>query len=225
MDNNLNKGHRERLRQKFAQNADSLLEYEILELLLFYPIARKNTNNLAHCLINTFGNLNNVLSQSKEELAKLNGIGESTILFLKFIHDLCNEYSENEPAKTKISSVEDEKKYFINYFEHSDENDCLLLNMNDRLEVESTFSLKTEDFFNSTSEIKRIADFFIKTDCRRILIGIKTDKTTSNTNKIWLKFIDKFKKKFSSMNLSIMDCIIYSKNNTFSLRSKNIIIF
>lgn len=224
--NNLHKGHRERLRKKFAQDMDSLMEHEILELLLFYAIPRKNTNNLAHILINTFGNLDNVLSQPIDKLVKLEGIGESTALFLNFIHDLCNEYNVSETAKTSISSVEDEKKYFMNYFsKNSDENDCLLLNINSRLEVESTLCLKTQDFLNGTSETKRIADFFIKADCKRVIIGININEPTSNINKKCLNFIHKFKSSFSSIGLAIMDCIICNKNNAFSLKSKNIIMF
>lgn len=223
MDNNLHKGHRKRLRQKFADCATSLLEHEILELLLFYPVPQKSTNDIAHFLINKFGNLNNVLSQPIEELTKLDGIGESTALFLKFIYDLCENYDSYKPKKTKILSFEDEKKYFKNYFKNPVEDDCLLLNVNCSLEEESTLSLKIKDFFKDDSEIQRITDFLLKTDCKRIIIGIKIHSQNANVN--YPKFVCKFKERFSSMNLEIIDCIILKRNSIFSIKNSGFVSF
>ena len=58
-------GHRERLRARFlAEGLDSFNEINALELLLFYCVPRKDTNELAHRLIRYFGSYVNVLSAS-----------------------------------------------------------------------------------------------------------------------------------------------------------------
>lgn len=222
MDNNLHKGHRERIRKKFANSADSLLEHEILELLLFYPIPRKNTNHFAHILINKFGNLNNVLSQPIEELIKSDGMGESTALFLNFIHDLCNEYNLNKTQKPRILSVEDNKRYFANHLKNSDENECLLIVINDKLEIESSLSVKMINFFKDASEIKRITDFFMKTDCKRVIAGLKINDPNSNISQSCFNFIYKFKRNFLNMDIVLMDCIVCNRNKVFSMCEKNV---
>ena len=71
---NIHEGHRKRLRQRFDQvGLDGFSEHEILELILFQVIPRRDTNPLAHELINHFGNLAEVLDASKDELIQVPG--------------------------------------------------------------------------------------------------------------------------------------------------------
>ena len=57
----LHDGHRDRLRKKFVLGGiDGWPHHEVLELLLFYAIARRNTNDIAHRLIEKFGSFNGV---------------------------------------------------------------------------------------------------------------------------------------------------------------------
>lgn len=66
-------GHRERMRKRFKEsgNFKGFSEHEILEMLLFYIVPRKNTNDIAHELIKKFGSLNSVLNASVEELSSV----------------------------------------------------------------------------------------------------------------------------------------------------------
>lgn len=83
---NIHAGHRQRLRKKFLQSgADSLEPHELLELLLFYAIPRANTNPTAHMLLDQFGSLKNVLSAPVEDLARVEGLGESSAVLLALV--------------------------------------------------------------------------------------------------------------------------------------------
>ncbi len=79
-------GHRKRLRQRLLQNGtEALRDYEALELLLTYSIARKDTKPIAKALLERFGSLRGVFEAEPEELLAVNGIGERTASFLKVI--------------------------------------------------------------------------------------------------------------------------------------------
>ena len=71
LDKNIHDGHRKRLRSKYIKGKELLNDHEILELLLGYSIARKDTNPLAHELINKFGSLQKVLNADLELLKSL----------------------------------------------------------------------------------------------------------------------------------------------------------
>ena len=74
---NLHEKHRERVKRRFLQGGlDSFDSHNILELLLFFGIARKDTNEIAHRLIQEFGSLSGVCDAPYEELLKVSGIGE-----------------------------------------------------------------------------------------------------------------------------------------------------
>ena len=79
-------GHRSRLKQKFHEKgADALAEYELLELLLFRSIPRRDTKPLAKKLISEFGSFSEVISAPKSRLQAVEGLGPATIVDLQLI--------------------------------------------------------------------------------------------------------------------------------------------
>jgi hypothetical protein len=77
-------GHRERLRARFLQGgSDALADYELLELVLFRAIARRDLKPLAKNLIKQFGSFAEVVSAPIERLKSIKGLGEAAITELK----------------------------------------------------------------------------------------------------------------------------------------------
>ena len=67
-------GHRQRKKEQFRQHGlESFADHEALELLLFYAIPRKDTNPIAHKLLDHFGSLSQVFEATEEELKKIEG--------------------------------------------------------------------------------------------------------------------------------------------------------
>lgn len=76
-------GHRQRLRNRFSSHPESLAEYELLELLLFLSVPRKDVKPIAKKLLKQFKSLRALLSLSKEDLSQVEGVTPATVsLFL-----------------------------------------------------------------------------------------------------------------------------------------------
>ena len=87
----VHKDHRKRRRQQFYDHgADAFADHELLELLLFYGIARKDVNALAHTLLNEFGSLDAVFAAPIEALESVDGIGTQTAVLIKLVPQLMN---------------------------------------------------------------------------------------------------------------------------------------
>ncbi len=79
-------GHRQRLRDRFLKGgAEALADYELLELLLFIAIPRRDVKPLAKDLLETFGSLQAVLGAEIERLIQVKGIQENTAIALKVV--------------------------------------------------------------------------------------------------------------------------------------------
>lgn len=79
-------GHREKKRRQFLEHGlDSFADHEALELLLFYAIPRRDTNAVAHRLLEKFGTLDGVLSAPVEELCQVEGVGETAASLLRLV--------------------------------------------------------------------------------------------------------------------------------------------
>ena len=102
------KGHRERVRKKFLENGfNGLEDYEVLELLLFYVIPRKDTKAIAKELIKKFKTLANVLKADTLELKTINGLGDVAITFLKMMGALPERIYEDKLKNQKL--IKDDK--------------------------------------------------------------------------------------------------------------------
>ena len=80
---NEHSGHRDRLRERYlSEGLDGFPPHNVLELLLFYSVPRRDTNVLAHRLIEQFGSLVGVLNAAPEQLAQVEGIGMNAAVHL-----------------------------------------------------------------------------------------------------------------------------------------------
>lgn len=91
MCDNLNLGHRGRLRERFVKSSvASFYDYEILEMFLFKTFTRKDTRLLSKKMLQKFGSLEAVINAPPEELELIDGVGKRVvedILFLKNVLD------------------------------------------------------------------------------------------------------------------------------------------
>ena len=111
-------GHRERKREQFLRHgADSFADHELLELLLYSAVPRRDTNPLAHDLINYFGSLHAVFSAPAEELQKFSGISQSGAVLLKLIPSIYRRAAlsagENEQI---LDTVEKIGRFFVDLY-------------------------------------------------------------------------------------------------------------
>jgi DNA repair protein RadC len=99
-------GHRERLRDRFLDGGpDAVTEYELLELILFRAIPRRDVKPLAKALIATFGSFAEVVSAPRPRLREIDGLGEAAIVEIKIVQAAANGLARGEVKKrTALSS-------------------------------------------------------------------------------------------------------------------------
>ena len=77
-------GHRSRMKNRFLKTGlDSFEPHEALELLLFYAIPKRDTNKIAHDLIENFGYIAGVLNAPYRTLIQVNGIGDHAAILIQ----------------------------------------------------------------------------------------------------------------------------------------------
>ena len=103
MSQSIHTGHRQRMKERFlSEGLDHFTDIQVLELILFYCIPQKDTNPIAHALLNHFGSLSQVLEASPAELQKVKGIGENTATFLHLITQVGRYYLVDRVQRLEI---------------------------------------------------------------------------------------------------------------------------
>ncbi len=218
----LHQGHRERIRTRFlSYGIESLFNHEIVEMILFYVMQVKNTNDISHRLINKFKSIDNILSAPREELMKIEGVGESTVMFFKLLYDICNDYNNFSSIFSFIDTIESLCEYFQNYFSGNSSNICLLLAMNQRLEVVKKISFTKESVINFSSELRKIARVLLESDCTKIAVGINHANSIPFPNSKDFMITKMFSEKFSPFGIELVDTVIFAGSKVYSLRKNS----
>ena len=98
-------GHRERLRSRFLEaGSDALSDYEMLELVLFRALPRRDVKPLAKKLIETFGSFNEVIAAPLSRLGEVKGLGEAAIAELKIVQAAANRLAKGAFKGRKVLS-------------------------------------------------------------------------------------------------------------------------
>ena len=81
-------GHRKRLKERFVKSPTSLHDYEILEMLLFSSIPRRDVKDLAKTLLKQFGDLSGVLNATEDKLLSVAGITSSVYVNMRLVKEV-----------------------------------------------------------------------------------------------------------------------------------------
>lgn len=114
----LHTGHRKRLKERYCLDGlDNFDEINVLELILFYCIQRRDTNPLAHRLLEHYGSLTRVLEAPREELMSIEGVTENVATYLSLIKDVGRYYMVNRADKPRVLQNLDQcAEYLRPYF-------------------------------------------------------------------------------------------------------------
>lgn len=106
------------MRRRFLKGGlESFADHEALELLLYYAIPRRDTNPVAHALMERYGSLSAVLAAPVEDLKQVAGIGESAAILLKLPLQICGKAKMADvEQETVLSSVERVGAYLLDRF-------------------------------------------------------------------------------------------------------------
>lgn len=100
---NVHAGHRQRMKKYFIDNGfNGLEEHQILELILFYAVPRKDTNLMAHNLLDRYGTIAKICDAPIDILEDDFGLSESTAVFLKMIPEMARVYLESKHMSETI---------------------------------------------------------------------------------------------------------------------------
>src|ERR671916_670766 len=98
-------GHRDRLRARFAEaGGDALPDYELLELVLFRSIPRRDVKPIAKEILKRFGTFPEALAASPARLMEGDGIGEDVVTDLKIVEASARRLAKGEVAKRPVLS-------------------------------------------------------------------------------------------------------------------------
>ena len=113
----IHKNHRKRVRNKFLKyGLETFTDIEVLELLLYYAIPQKDTNEIAHKLIDEFGSLKNVLNAEYYDLMEVSGISEVSASLIVLQREITKYVNTKEYISVSLSNSYISGRFCCDYF-------------------------------------------------------------------------------------------------------------
>lgn len=215
---NVHAGHRERLRERFLKEGlDNFQNHNALELLLFYSIPQKDTNEEAHALIDTFGSISEVFDASYEDLCSVKGIGPNTATLIKLMPELFRKY-EVDKLNTEEVFLNDSElaaEYACKFFKGITEEKLYLISLDSRCRLIS-FDLISEGTMNSTPVNTRlIIEKSIKNKASSIILVHNHPTGITAPSKSDVDATSKLAYVLKESNIKLDDHIIVGHGNDY----------
>ncbi len=166
-------GHRERLKKTFLENGlGSMHDINALELLLFYAVSRRDTNELAHALLNRFGSLDGVFHASVQELTEIPGIGEHTAILLTLIPRIIKKSAVSRTDSIRqINSTRDAGEFFVPRLADEQDEIVLMICLDSRRSVICCCEMGRGVVNNVSINTRRVVEKALKARASSVIIS------------------------------------------------------
>ena len=165
--------HRQRLKQRFAREGlDNFDDLYILELLLFYCVPRRDTNEIAHNLLNHFGSLTRVLEASGEELKRVSGVGEGVATFMSLLQQLSRAYEVRRFQDVSVvNSHDDIKKLMESHMRGRRNETVYLLCMDSKRKVLCMEKVGEGSVNSANVPVRKIVEVALAANATTVVLG------------------------------------------------------
>lgn len=168
---NCHQKHRLRLKNKFINHGTKILsDHEVLELLLFFSIPRRNVNPIAHKLISHFGSFKSVFKADPQALKQVDGVGDNSAMLINLVGEILNKCNSELNIKMKLDSPETTMQYCKNLYTESNIEQFFAICLNPANKVICAKLLAMGTGSTVNVNIKDITDLALANKSERIII-------------------------------------------------------
>lgn len=218
----LNTGHRKRLKEKFINDSRSFSDLDLLELLLHYSIARKDTAEIAKTALSEFGSLKYLINASFSEITKINGLGENSAVLIKLINRLDIETNNSSSSNICIENIRDALNY-IKKLPFNKNAECLYaVGLNNNYELTGIKLLAEGTSISVIFSVKDVLKFAVQSSSDYVILAHNHIKGKVNPSKEDIELTDKCASYLGDIDIRLIDHIIVNESESFSFAVNNL---
>ena len=219
----LHEGHRERLRAKATEYGIECLEdHEALELLLGYAIPRRNTNEMAHELINMSGSLSEVFEAESGALKKVSGMGDYSVFLIKLVRHIMRRPQQKSVGKIDLSKFSNVCKYAATLFVTSEKEVLYALLLDKKMRLIKPIKITSENSWQVEIDKKVILKAAVEEGAAALLLMHNHPGGVSRPSIEDINFTVGMERACSAIDLPFVEHIVYADGDChpIMMRSK-----
>ena len=219
---NPHEGHRQRVKNRFLNHGlDSFEDHQVLEALLFYAVPKKDTNELAHLLLNTFGSLDKVFEADYDELVKIKGVGENTASLIKFSQMLSKRYVYSTfvaDGHIRLNDPKIVKNFCRSLFKGEKKETVYALALDSELYLIDKMKINTGEPNRVDIPFRTLTEFAIKCNCTRMVLTHNHPNGSMLASRADIIATADVVDQLVSVDVELVDHIVVGRNGACSIR-------
>jgi DNA repair protein RadC len=224
-ENNSHDGHRKRLKERFIREGLKNFEpHQVLELILFFTIPRRDTNEIAHNLIKKFGSVADVFEADVKDLITVDGIAENSAVFLSLISAVSGYYLKSKHGeKTVIDSSSKAGDYVLSLFVGKKYEVFYLICLDSQNRV-TWADILSEGTLNETSIYPRnLVEIALRHNANSIIIAHNHPGGSLKPSSSDINATKNIKNALDTINIKLIDHIIVGDHKYMSFAESGLI--
>ena len=211
-------GHRDRMRERIRTSGiSSLQSHEILEYLLFAFVPRKNTNDIAHALINKFGSFSGVLNADETALLEVEGMTKNAAVFLSTLPDVFREYVKDvDTAKCNLSGRGVVRKFLGSKLYGLPYEQVLAVALDSKDKLIATATIAKGDGANVQVCVRDVVNFALMHKAVNVVIAHNHPSGKVNPSQADVDLTAELFYTLETIGVTLEDHIIFSGANFYS---------
>lgn len=219
---NLHAGHRERMIDKFIANSSGMADHELLEMLLFSFIPRKNTNDIAHALLRKFDNLKGVFNAKIDELTMVKGVGKRTASYISIVATIFNRIEKSEnPEKQSAWTFSRIYGYVKDLFENIHQEKVVIILFDKYFRKINLLDFQDDKINKVSGDVTEIANAFAISKPKYAIIAHNHPSGNLNPSEQDDFATAKLNLLCSTHGVTLIDHIIVDKDKSYSYHLTN----
>ena len=222
----LHEGHRERLKQRCREEGlDSFDDHQVLEMLLFYAIPYRDTNDLAHSLLQYFGSFSAVLDADYYDLLKIKGVGKNAATLLTSLPEFFRRYQlDRFGPKPMLTSTQDAGEYVCGLLMNTPAKEQFyMICLNNQRQVLKAALLAEGTLANVVIPQRTMLETALRYNAASVLFAHNHPSGSMRPSADDLALTDNFTAILNTVNIRVLDHLIASGDKYVSMAELGLI--
>ena len=212
-------GHRLRVKERFfREGLDHFEPHQVLEMLLFFGIPMKDTNELAHALLDEFGSIYRVMEASFEDLKQVKGITDNAATLICFAGQLVRRYWIDRCDIGTVFNTMEQLGEFVKYrFAGQQNESVLLVSLDNRYKLLNCTTIAHGSVNSADINIRLAIRQALKDNATEVVLAHNHPNGHACPSKADVHTTELFAKSMTVANIHLLDHIIVSEDDYISL--------
>ena len=217
-------GHRARQRKKLLENGPrAFADHELLEMLLYYAIPRRDTNELAHRLLERFGSLQGVFSAPVEELSTVEGVGENAAVLLSLVPQIWQRSLQGASERI-LNSVDKCGEYFAELLSGSRREMLWQVCLDGKGKVLSSRCLAEGDVSMAAVSVRQVVEYALRAGAVAVVLAHNHPSGVALPSQEDCATTRLIRDALRTMNIQLVDHIIVADRDYVSMAASGLLI-